>query len=378
MEYNNFTQFLLHPKAMKKNQRVTNDQAQSDDIIESNILPPDDVFAYNELRSCADLYRMYKAKDLEIKPNFQRNDVWTNADMTRFIDSLVKGLPIPSMCFSLGKNTQKWKVIDGLQRMFTISKFLDTENKWSLSNLEDIDSRISNKSNMEIQRGFPDIYKRIENLTLPITVLRCDYNNRSHEEYLFLIFARLNAGGMRLNAQEIRNCIYSGNFNELLKELAKNDRFRKIYKITDTQSTRMKDTEFILRLFAFSEEHSKYNNRLTKFLNEYMYNKRSVSATELNIRKTNFLKTIEFVYSKIVLNNESFKTDNSTFRETLMVGAYINISNLENIDTASAISYYTKLKKHSSLEPGKVAEGVWKRQRVADRFGATIKIFSGK
>src|ERR1700722_20108811 len=87
-------------------------------------VPPGDVVAYNELRSCADLFRMFAKGNLEIQPDFQREVVWKNDEQSRFIDSLVKQLPIPSMCFSLDHKTQKWKVIDGLQRMSTITNFL--------------------------------------------------------------------------------------------------------------------------------------------------------------------------------------------------------------------------------------------------------------
>ena len=60
----------------------------------------------------------------------------------------------------------------------------------------------------------------MENLSLPITVLRCDYQKKNHAEYMFTIFHRLNTGGTKLNNQEIRNCIYSGSFNDFLKEMA--------------------------------------------------------------------------------------------------------------------------------------------------------------
>ena len=83
---------------------------EEDDSFE---LPPPDIIAYNELRSCADLFRMYKEDILAIQPAYQREIVWTDTDQTRFIDSLVKQLPIPSMCFSLDYKTQKWQVIDG-------------------------------------------------------------------------------------------------------------------------------------------------------------------------------------------------------------------------------------------------------------------------
>src|SRR5438552_13974766 len=95
-------------------------------------VPPSDVIAYNELRSCADLFRMKTQGILEIQPEFQREIVWKGPAQTRFIDSLVKQLPIPSMCFSLDYKTQKWQVIDGLQRMASIVRFLSGED-WILS-----------------------------------------------------------------------------------------------------------------------------------------------------------------------------------------------------------------------------------------------------
>ena len=76
---------------------------------ESDQQPPSDIIAYNELRSCADLYRMYDKGILNITPDFQRNSVWSPPAQTRFIDSLIKQLPIPSMCFSLDFKTQKWQ-----------------------------------------------------------------------------------------------------------------------------------------------------------------------------------------------------------------------------------------------------------------------------
>ena len=71
-------------------------------------LPPSEIVAYNELRSCVDLFRIYRGGILDIRPGFQREIVWTLPAQTRFIDSLVKQLPIPSMGFSLDYKAQKW------------------------------------------------------------------------------------------------------------------------------------------------------------------------------------------------------------------------------------------------------------------------------
>lgn len=242
---------------------------QEDDSPE---IPPPDVIAYNELRSCADLYRMHTQGILQIQPEFQREIVWKNPDQTRFIDSLVKQLPIPSMCFSLDYKTQKWEVIDGLQRMATIIRFLSGE-KSTLSQLDDIDPKLSGQSVSKFVDESSDLhpyYTRVENLTLPITVLRCDYSKKNHTQYLFTIFHRLNTGGMKLNNQEIRNCIYAGQFNQLLKELNKNSAWMKLNKMKREVGYRFTKQELILRLFAFHDRYASYKGRLARFLNDYM------------------------------------------------------------------------------------------------------------
>lgn len=140
-------------------------------------VPPPDIVAYNELRSCADLFRMHQQGILEIQPDFQRDIVWQGPDQTRFIDSLIKQLPIPSMCFALDHKAQKWIVIDGLQRISTIVKFLEGGD-WKLSKLSDIEPEIAGISVAAIKTSTSALhqyYTRVENLSVPVTVLRCDF-----------------------------------------------------------------------------------------------------------------------------------------------------------------------------------------------------------
>lgn len=236
-------------------------------------VPPPDIVAYNELRSCADLFRMHEQQILEIQPEFQRDIVWQGPDRTRFIDSLIKQLPIPSMCFALDHKRQKWIVIDGLQRISTIVRFLEGGD-WKLSKLNDIDPNIAGKSVAAIKTSDTSLhhyYSRVENLSIPITVLRCDFSKKTHMEYLFTIFHRLNTGGMKLNNQEIRNCIYGGPFNNLLKELDNYSAWRRLNKMRTGQIYRFTKQELILRFFAFSDRHTQYAGHLAKFLNTYMH-----------------------------------------------------------------------------------------------------------
>lgn len=236
-------------------------------------IPPANVVAYNELRSCADLYRMYKNGKLEIQPDFQRDVVWKSDERARFIDSLVKQLPIPSMCFSLDPKTQKWKVIDGLQRMTSIIDLLG-DAPWTIPDVDDIHPLLKGKSNVALRTGTEEekaIYSSVEDMSIPITVIRCDYSEKSHMRYLFMIFNRLNSGGVRLNNQEIRNCIYSGEFNDMLKKFDKEDtHWQQVKRRIWGPMDRFRSVEILLRALAFSVHLNSYDGNLSGFLNEYM------------------------------------------------------------------------------------------------------------
>jgi hypothetical protein len=237
-------------------------------------IPPTDIVAYNELRSCADLVRMYVGGRLEIQPDFQREVVWDGKEQSRFIDSLVKQLPIPSMCFSLDSKTQRWKVIDGLQRMSTIIKFLSSP-AWQLADLSDIHPQLRLAKNSELRNGTEEqkrLYSFVEDVSIPITVIRCDYSKETHMRYLFTIFHRLNSGGVRLTNQEIRNCIYTGPFNDLLKQFDnKNSDWKLVKKRIWGSMDRFRSIEVLLRGMAFSDCLQKYDGNLARFLNDYMY-----------------------------------------------------------------------------------------------------------
>jgi hypothetical protein len=224
----------------KQIEREYEESYENEDSIEQ---PPSDIIAFNELRSCADILRMVTKQQLKIDPDFQREVVWTEAAQTRFIDSLIKQLPIPSMCISLDYKTDKRLVVDGLQRISTIIKFLKEDTDWRLSNLEDIDPRIKGKTVQEIKQNHPELYSRVENLSLPITVVRFDSSKPSHMDYLFTIFHRLNTGGTRLNNQEIRNCIYQGAFNDLLKECVNYEKWTKITPLKKTGTKKDEDNK---------------------------------------------------------------------------------------------------------------------------------------
>ncbi len=344
---------------------------------DSNALPPNDIIAYNELRSCADLYRMYKDKVLDIDPDFQRGEVWPEAQKTRFIDSLIKKMPIPSLCFSLDYNTEKWEVIDGLQRITSIIKFLDDKD-WRLSKLDDVDEKLSGKLVSEIKlidNGI--LYTRLTNLTIPVTVLRCDYKKASHTNYLFTIFHRLNTGGIKLTNQEIRNAIYNGHLNTQLKDLSNNNsEWRKIVGLKENETKRLSKVELILRFFSFFDNLSDYNGKLSKFLNDYMNLHKNPTPNWIETKEKLFNETVSIIYHKI--GDKKSAGLSNVYIEAILYGIGKNLNFLKNKNGAEVKGYLEKLKKNEHFSDEKLSEGLSSKSKVNNRLSAAKKIFSGK
>jgi len=308
-------------KAAEDEYRNTLDEAEGAEPI-----PPADIVSYNELRSCADLYRLFETKKLEIQPDFQREVVWKPKDQSRFVDSLVKQLPIPSMCFSLDYKTQRWKVIDGLQRMSSIIAFL-SDRPWRLQSLEDIHPLLRGSRNVDLKNGNSDqqrLFTTVQDVSIPITVLRCDYSQPAHMQYLFTIFHRLNSGGVRLNNQEIRNCIYTGSFNTCLKEFdAQDANWIRIKKRIWGSSHRFRSVELLLRALALSENLEKYDGNLARFLNNYMHDRVNLEAHQIEQLQTKLAQMSEQAVHALGAGTTKVSM---TFIEATLVGVLSNLN----------------------------------------------------
>lgn len=368
-------------QALSTNVETLEEQTFTED--DSFEVPPPDVIAYNELRSCADLYRLAREGLLEIHSDFQREIVWNKPAQTRFIDSLVKQLPIPSMCFSFDYKTERWQVIDGLQRMSTIVRFLSGD-KWTLSAVPDIDPSIAGThvpdflpttpgDNLELHK----YYRRIENFTLPITVIRCDSSNPKHMEYVFTIFHRLNTGSTKLNNQEIRNCIYSGAFNDLLVELDQNEIWLKLNGRSSTDGDRYRGRELILRLFAFQDCYQHYKGRLAAFLNEYMQAWRQPDSEFLAAKKELFDRTVRIVGLSIFKGRPHGNVRLSVLEATL-VGVACNLDWLQGQADNVIRQMYYDLLKADEFSDEILSEGLSGIPRVQGRMSTAKRIFSGR
>lgn len=344
-------------------------EEESDEV--SSVIPPLDIVAFNELRSCADIYRMYEKGQIDINPDFQRGEVWKPRAQTLFVDSLMKQLPIPSLCISLDYKTQKRLVIDGLQRITTIIKFLAPDSKWKLSKVDDVDNRISGKTVSYIKENEHDLYTILENVVIPITVIRCDYAKRDHMQYLFQIFYRLNSGGNKLYNQEIRNCIFQGDFNNLLKELARTKEWLSFTDSTSEQvdKARFNHEERILRFFSFYEKYEVYRGKLASFLNDFMDIYKNAKLEKITEMKKLFVETLS------VANKITTKLESKNVADAVLVGIAKNITNILGRDDDTINKCFKTLLSEEEFSTESLQEGLGATDKVKKRIEKAISIF---
>lgn len=351
------------------------DESEREDFEDKNtpeaILPPSDIIAFNEMRSCADIYRMYTANQIDINPDFQRGVVWKNRAQTLFVDSVLKQLPIPSICISLDGKTQKRLVIDGLQRITTMIKFLDPETKWSLANITDVDERIKGKKVSTIREVDSQLIDIFENFVIPINVIRCDYSRHDHMQYLFQIFNRLNSGGSKLYNQEIRNCIYQGSFNSLIKKLARSDRWCTFAGTTPKQVilSRFSNEERILRFFAFNGNWQNYQGRFAAFLNDYMEKYKNISLKETESFKLLFDETLDIA---IKIGETKMA---KVVADPVLVAISHNKQKLRDKSAEEISKRYHELMSMEEFSTASISQGLSKKDRVENRIKKAIEVF---
>ena len=252
--------------------------------------------------SVQDIVDKIKSTDIDLKPNYQRNYVWDADDSTqhkcsRLIESLLLNIPIPVIYFAEQAETLKYEVIDGQQRLNTFLRYLN--NEFSLNGLE-IRDDVNGKFYSDLdQRDRDEIRKRS---IRAIVVL-----NESDEEIKYEVFERLNLGSIQLTPQEIRNNTLRGGFNDLLKELAGKDQFKKLLNLRlKSDQKNMAHEELVLRFFAYHDSGYKRAKNLSFFLTEFLENNQNPPKSSIKKYTQLFEETLNLVEQ--YLGNNAFSS----------------------------------------------------------------------
>ena len=212
---------------------------------------PDDIFVENKPFSLRQILELINDGDIELSPGFQRNFVWDKTRQSKLIESILLGLPLPSIYLSQYEDG-RLTVVDGLQRLTTIKLFL--ENQLTLSNLEYLKDCNGKKYNQLDSVLSPLRIRRFGQTQIMCFVI--DY--RSPSKLKFDLFRRLNTGGKPLNNQEIRNCLSKPDIQGLLKEMSELESFQ-IATGNSIKDTRMDAREAALRFIYFNEKYREHN-----------------------------------------------------------------------------------------------------------------------
>lgn len=197
-------------------------------------------------------------------PQFQRNYVWGQVQASKLIESFLLGLPVPAVFLYKQRKTNKLMVLDGQQRIFSTIRYFKNEFDEKIFRLKGVDERWEGKVFDELKEF--DRNQLTDAVLRAIVVQQLDPNDNSS---VFQIFERLNTGGVNLNAMEVRKCVYSGEFYNLLDKLNRLQAWRALIGKPKLDK-RLKDVEFILRTCAFHDGLEKYEKPMKGFLNQHM------------------------------------------------------------------------------------------------------------
>lgn len=294
--------------------------------------------SFNELAD------MYRSEELIIQPEYQRTFRWDIGKQSRFIESLLMEMPVPSI-YVIELDDGKYELIDGLQR---ISSYLSYRGFLKMITNEDIALNESEDDDIQedvfedetnetlLTSGFGlngcDIIPELNGLTyddlqaamqiklkrayVRLEVLRKGIN----PEMKYHMFKRLNTGGEKLSPQEIRNCtirLIDSKFINFIKELKTDIHFRNTTnRIGNSRIQKRFDEELVLRFFAFKNASSDYKHDIDEFLTDYM---ESVSLNDIKdesifdyeSERQIFKKTFEFLdeaYGNTVFSTINPKT----------------------------------------------------------------------
>lgn len=207
--------------------------------------------------------------NISLDPIFQRRDAWSDKRKSKFVESLILGLPIPQIVLAESQDAKgQFIVIDGKQRLLTLQRFagisLDPNDKpLKLTGLEVRDD-LNGKTFADLENSsqLNKYLTAFENQTIRTVVVR----NWQNEKILYLIFHRLNTTSVALSPQELRQALHPGPFLSFAAKYSETSSgLQKVLNLTEPDF-RMRDVELLIRFFAYKNFVDEYPGNLKEFL----------------------------------------------------------------------------------------------------------------
>lgn len=259
-----------------------------------------------------------KEKWVNLRPEYQRRLRWDDAKQSLLVESLLMNIPIPPV-FLYEIDLNRYEVMDGQQRLASIVDFYESRLKLKgLKVWSDLNGRTYAECPPRIRRG-------LDRRRLSAVVLLAESKNPdedSSQDIRLQVFERLNTGGTALNPQELRNCVYRGQFNDLIVELARlrpfnemldmpihEDNVRSDGSLTDDMQNNylfktMGDCQIVLRFFAFRDD-AHIRGSVRSMLDSCMKRNKRATKADLNQFREDFVSRLKF--ARHIFGKSAFK-----------------------------------------------------------------------
>ncbi len=333
-----------------------------------------DINSYGADYDVEGLVKRLDRGDIVIPP-FQRNFVWTQKEASRFIESLLLGLPVPGIFLVRESESNKLLVIDGQQRLKTLQFFYN-----GFFNPKDEDQKKQIFKLLEVQPKFEGlVFDKLEeqdkiklnDSLIHATIIKQE-SPKEDDTSIYHIFDRLNSEGRRLTPQEIRTAIYHGKYIGHIKKLNDYKNWRIIY---GKKNARLKDQELILRFLAFWFERNNYERPMNEFLNKFSRRHQNANDEFLSNTEKIFVETIDLVCTSI--GKKAFRpisAINAAVFDSVMIGLALRISKGVIEDTSKVKEIYDQLiadHEYSDL----VSQSTSDEKNVSARISKAIEKF---
>ena len=277
---------------------------------------------------------------IKLNPEYQRKHRWDDDTSSKLIESLILNIPIPIIYISqdvdvdeeVDEHVARYSVIDGQQRLTSIYNFF--KGNYCLSGLD-----VLTELNTAYYKDLPPfLIRRLEERT--VRSLRIDSTADAQVKYD--IFERLNSGSVKLEPQELRNATCRGPFKKLIKDLAKNETFKKMAQLTEnsTRVKKMEDQELVLRFFAlaYNNGYKEYKGGFKGFLTDKMKEFNAFDERKLAKLQSDFELCMTNIYEHLgetPFAKYRFKTEDGSYKRM----SKFNVS----IFDAISIPFYQKV-----------------------------------
>lgn len=279
-------------------------------------------------------------------PDYQREFVWPNDTRSKFIESVLIGLPIPYVFVAdVGKGEGRLEIVDGSQRIRTLAAFVQDEFELDgLKKLKKLNGFLFSDLPVSRQRRFKRRTIRLIELTE-----KADENVRRD------IFERINTGSNLLNDMEVRWGINEGPLLNFIRECASNALFKKLAPLSDAIELRRERDEFILRFFAYLDNYLNFDKKVVSFLDDYLEkNQPGFDEVRAAPMREEYLKMLQFVNTYFPNGFKKGTNHNTTPRirfEAISVGVALALRQKPDL-IPSSIDWLesSEFKKHTTSD----------------------------